>query len=136
MEMEISFPGGSRVDAAFLGYVVRTDQPGAAGGEGSAPTPFQLFLTSLGTCAGIYLLEFCRQRDIPTDGMRIRQTVETDRAHGMVSRVGLELLLPHGFPERYREAALRAVELCAVKKHLERPPRIEVVARSQEAEPA
>jgi hypothetical protein len=49
MEMEITFPGGARVDASFGPYVVQTDQPSAGGGEGSAPTPFAVFLASLGT---------------------------------------------------------------------------------------
>ena len=52
MEMVISFPGGKRVDAEFGGMVIQTDQPPQGGGEGSAPTPFALFLASMGTCAG------------------------------------------------------------------------------------
>jgi ribosomal protein S12 methylthiotransferase accessory factor len=128
MQLEISFPGGSRVDASFLGHTVRTDQPGAGGGQDSAPTPFQLFLASLGTCAGIYLLGFCRQRGIPTHGMSIRQLVTSDPTTGMVGQIGLELVLPAGFPDQYREAAIRAVELCAVKKHLHDPPEIRVTA--------
>ena len=58
MELLIDFPGGSRVDAHFGGFTVASDQPPAA----SAPTPFALFLSSIGTCAGIYVLGFCRQR--------------------------------------------------------------------------
>jgi len=73
MEMEITFPGGARVDATFGPYIVRTDQPPQAGGEGSAPTPFATFLASLATCAGIYVLEFCRQRGLPTAGIRLIQ---------------------------------------------------------------
>ena len=49
MEMLIDFPGGSRVDAHFGPFAVATDQPPASG----APTPFALFLASIGTCAGI-----------------------------------------------------------------------------------
>ena len=71
MEMVIDFPGGARVDAHFGLFTVGTDQPPQGGGEGSAPTPFELFLSSIGTCAGIYVLGFCRQRSLPTDGIRI-----------------------------------------------------------------
>lgn len=71
MEMIIDFPGGAKVDAHFGSYTVKTDQPPAGGGEGSAPAPFEIFLASIGTCAGIYVLGFCRQRGLPTDGIRI-----------------------------------------------------------------
>ena len=67
MEMEITFPGGARVDANFGGMTVKTDQPVQGGGQGSAPTPFATFLASIGTCAGIYVLGFCQQRGIPTE---------------------------------------------------------------------
>ena len=64
MEMVIDFPGGARVDAHFGPHTVNTDQSPRGGGEGSAPEPFALFLASLGTCAGVYVLNFCRQRGL------------------------------------------------------------------------
>ena len=130
MEMEITFPGGARVDAQFGDYSVRTDQPPQGGGEGSAPSPFAYFLASLGTCAGIYVLNFCRQRGLPSEGIRLLQRSHTNRANGMVEKVEIEIQLPQGFPEKYREALIRAAELCAVKKHLENPPAFEVTTRS------
>ena len=129
MEIEISFPGGARVDASFGAYTVRTDQPPAGGGEGSAPTPFALFLASFGTCAGIYVLGFLRQRGLATEGVRLIQRDTRNAASGMTERVEIEVLLPPDFPEKYRDAVIRAAEQCAVKKHLEKPPVIVVSAR-------
>ncbi len=126
MEMEISFPGGARVDARFGPYTVKTDQPPGGGGDGSAPTPFATFLASIGTCAGIYVLGFCRQRGLPTDGIRLVQRLEADRATGLVSDIGIEIHVPTGFPEKYLPALARSAEQCAVKKHLENPPRFAV----------
>ncbi len=125
-EMVIDFPGGARVDAHFGPYTIKTDQPPAGGGAGSAPAPFSLFLASLGTCAGIYVLGFCRSRNLPTEGIRLVQRMQADPATHMVSRVWLEIHLPAGFPERYKDALIRSAEQCAVKKHLERPPAITV----------
>jgi putative redox protein len=136
MEMIIDFPGGARVDAHFKQFTVRTDQPVYAGGEASAPTPFATFLASIGACAGIYVLGFCRQRGLPTDGMRLVQNVDADRATGMVSKVSIDIELPAGFPEKYRSAVIRAAEQCAVKKHFDRPPEFEVTSRVLELEPA
>ena len=67
MDIEFTFPGGKRVDAQADGFLLHTDQPRERGGEGSAPEPFTLFLASLGTCAGLYVLGFCQTRNIRTD---------------------------------------------------------------------
>jgi putative redox protein len=132
MEMIIDFPGGARVDAHFGPYTVQTDQPSSGGGEGSAPTPFALFLSSIGTCAGIYVLGFCKQRGLSTDGIRIVQRVHSSPLSGMVEKVDLEIQVPPSFPEKYYEAMVRSAELCAVKKHLEHPPKFEVTAKAVE----
>jgi putative redox protein len=126
MELTIRFPGGARVDAEFGNQAVHTDQPPQGGGEGSAPTPFATFLASIGTCAGIYVLGFCRQRGLSTEGLRIVQRLDMDRTTGLVSVIHLDIHVPPGVPEKYREALIRSAEQCAVKKHLEHPPRFVV----------
>jgi len=126
MELLIDFPGGSRVDAHFGPYTVQTDQPPA----GSAPTPFAVFLSSIGTCAGIYVLGFCRQRNLPTDGLRILQRVHSNPISGMVEKIDLEIQVPPDFPEKYRSSLIHTAELCAVKKHLENPPTFEISTKA------
>ena len=122
MEMIIDFPGGSRVDAHFGSFTVATDQPPVA----SAPSPFELFLASIGTCAGIYILGFCRQRNLSAEGIRIVERIHHSRLTGMLESVGLEIQVPPDFPEKYRDSLIRSAELCAVKKTIEKPPRFEI----------
>jgi putative redox protein len=129
MEMLIDFPGGARVDAHFGPFTVHTDQPPVA----SAPTPFATFLASLGTCAGIYVLGFCQQRGLPTEGIRIIQRMHQDPMSGMTSKIDLEIQVPPGFPEKYLPSLVRSAELCAVKKHMERPPVFDVQAKVVES---
>lgn len=131
MEMKVTFPGGQKVNAEINGRIIPTDQPVEAGGEGSAPTPYDYFLASLGTCAGIYVLSFCRQRQIATEGLALTQKMEfsaTDDGKKRLSRVAIEIHLPPGFPEKYRNAVVKAAELCAVKKALMDPPELAVFA--------
>lgn len=118
MEILVDFPGGSRVDAHFGNYSIPTDQPPAA----SAPTPFAVFLSSIGTCAGIYVLGFCRQRNLSTDGIQIVERIHSNPLNSMVEKIELEIQIPPSFPEKYRDSLIRSAELCAVKKHLENPP--------------
>ena len=134
MEMIIDFPGGARVDTHFGPYTVQTDQPPAGGGTGSAPTPFAVFLSSLGACAGIYVLGFCKQRGLSTDGIRIVQRALPDPIkRGMVGTVQMEIQVPPDFPEKYYEALVRSADQCAVKKHMENPPKFEIVTKAVEA---
>ena len=122
MEMLIDFPGGSRGDAHFDNFTVNTDQPPAS----SAPSPFEVFLASIGTCAGIYVLGFCQQRGLPTTDIRIVERVNHSQLTHMVEKIDLEIQVPATFPEKYRESLIRSAELCAVKKHLEKPPRFDI----------
>ena len=130
MEMIVDFPGGARVDAHFSGYTVHTDQPPQGGGEGTSPTPFALFLSAIATCAGIYVLGFCKQRGLPTDGIRIVQRAQRNPATGMVEKIDMEIQVPPAFPEKYYDALVRSADQCAVKKHLENPPKFNVYTRA------
>jgi len=127
MDMIIDFPGGSRVDAHFRGHTIATDQPPV----NSAPMPFEVFLASIGTCAGIYVLGFCKQRNLPTEGIRIIQSNHA-AANGMVEKIDLEIQVPPAFPTQYYDALVRSAELCKVKKTLENPPSFEVTTTKVE----
>ena len=124
--MEITFPGGSRVDAEFKGHVIKTDQVPKAGGEGSAPEPFSLFLASIGTCAGFYVLKFCRTRGIPTDGISLVQSHEVDPVNRSLAAVNIEIRVPPDFPEKYHDALVRAADQCPVKRKIFDPPEFNI----------
>jgi putative redox protein len=124
--MTVTFPGGKRVDAEYGGYTIRTDQPPQGGGEGSAPPPFDLFLASMATCAGIYVKGYCDSRGIATEGLGLEMQIEREPEKHRVVRLVIEIKLPEGFPEKHREAVIRAADLCAVKKHILNPPAFEI----------
>jgi ribosomal protein S12 methylthiotransferase accessory factor len=129
MEITVKFPGNRRVDAELRGLTISTDQPEKAGGDNSAPTPFEHFLASIATCSGIYVLDFCRNRGIPLDNVRLIEKVVRNPETHMVTDVTISIEVPADFPDKYRDSLIRAVDLCTVKKHLFAPPRfmIEVV---------
>lgn len=128
MSIRVTFPGGKRVDADLGSHVVRTDQSVAHGGTGTAPEPFDLFLASLATCAGIYVLGFCNARGIPADDIELVQHHHFDDAQRL-TRIDLDIVLPPTFPEKYRSAVERAAAGCKVKKVLTSPPEVAVAAK-------
>lgn len=121
-EMIITIGDGRKVDAEFNGFTIHTDQSVQAGGEGSAPEPFSLFLASIGTCAGIYVSSFCKSRGIPSDGIRLVQSHFISESGRGIGKIELAIELPPDFPEKYKDAVINAANLCAVKKHILNPP--------------
>ena len=124
--MEITFAGGKKVNASFKGHVHRTDQPVTAGGENSAPSPYELFLASIGTCAGIYVKSFCDQRNLPTEGIKLIQSLEMNPETKLPSKITIAIQIPADFPEKYKEALIQTAGLCAVKRTIANPPVFEI----------
>lgn len=116
--LEVSFPGGKRVDARIGGFVIRTDQSVRAGGEASAPEPFDLFLASIATCAGIFALSFCQSRHIDSEGLGVRMECEWDSARKLYAQMRFHIRLPPAFPDKYRTGIEKAIGLCTVKRHI------------------
>jgi putative redox protein len=126
-DIQVTFPGGRRIDAHFDGYTVHTDQPVESGGEGSAPGPFDLFFASIATCVGVYVQDFCLSREISTDGLGVHLQAEKDPERKLFTPIHIEVTLPPDFPAKYRSAVLRTANLCAVKKHIMGQPEFDVV---------
>lgn len=129
MELKIRFPGNKKVSAEFDGFTVLTDQPKESGGDGQAPAPFDYFLASLGTCAGLFVLSFCRKRGLSTEGLELTELVDWDEQAHHARKVTIDIALPHGFPEKYRDSVVAAANLCTVKKHIQDPPAFEITTR-------
>ncbi|MDO8804358.1 MAG: OsmC family protein [Elusimicrobiota bacterium] len=142
-DMEIVFPGGKKISALWHGFEIKTDQPrtlaaGSAekvrgqpaggGGEGSAPTPFDLFLASLGTCAGIFALGFIQSRGLSAEGLKINVSFEQDEATHLLSKAAMRITLPKDFPPKYKDAVIKAAEQCLVKRTMDNPPAFEITA--------
>lgn len=129
MDIRITFPGGKKVNAEMNGMVIATDQPMTQGGDGTAPAPYALFLASIGTCAGIYVLSFCKERGIPTEGISLAQRLEyvtSPEGRTGLDKIIIEIQVPAAFPEKYHNALVKVADQCAVKKTIMNPPKFEV----------
>ncbi len=125
MEITVSLREGKKVSARIKEFDIVTDQSKKGGGEGSAPAPFDLFLASIATCAGFYVLDFCRTRKISTDQVQLVMRPRRDNEIKMIDKISIEVQLPADFPEKYKPAIIRAVDLCTVKKHIVQAPEFE-----------
>ena len=131
MEMQIQFAGNKRVCSSYKGFTIETDQPPNEGGDGSAPEPFDLFLSSIGTCAGIYIVYFCESRGISMDGISMTLRFERNDQTHLMQKIRIAIQLPPEFPDKYRKAVIRAAEMCTVKRTLAAPPEFIVSAEKE-----
>ncbi len=126
--MEITFSGGKVVTAHSHGHIINTDQPVNNGGQDSAPSPFELYMVSIGTCCGIYVKSFCDNRNIPTDNIKIIQTAVYDKETDLPTSVKIDIRLPSDFPDKYKASVIHVAGLCKVKKSIMAPPEFVIVA--------
>jgi putative redox protein len=125
----VSLPGGVRVDVAYKGFEIRTDQPAYAGGTNTAPSPFDMFLASLAACAGYFVVAFFQERKLSTEGLSLSMRTERNPETRMISKIATDIALPPGFPEKYRGAVIKAADQCTVKRHILAPPAFEISAK-------
>jgi ribosomal protein S12 methylthiotransferase accessory factor len=128
MQMEVDFAGGLKVYSTYKGFTVKTDQPIDEGGANTAPEPFDLFLSSLGTCAGVYILYFCKERGLNSEGIRLILDFERDETAHRVTKITMNIILPDDFPKKYHSTIERVAGMCTVKKHLAQPPEFDIKA--------
>lgn len=131
--MKVTFPGGLAVDAHCKGHLIHTDQPEKDGGDDTGPAPFDLFLASIATCAGFYALRFCEKRGFPAAELAVTLEPVRDPENKRVATIRIEVHLPQGFPDKYHSAVLRAIDQCAVKRHIVEPPDFDVQIAASEA---
>lgn len=120
-DIRVELGPGRQVYAHVGDFTVKTDQPADYGGANEFPSPFNTFLASLATCAGVFVQGFCQKRGIPTEGISLKQTMRYGE-DGVLSAVDVEILLPESFPEKYRDAVVKVAEGCSVKKAIAAHP--------------
>jgi putative redox protein len=121
-DLNVTFGGNLRADAADERFAIATDQPVSGGGDGSAPAPFDLYPASLAACAGAFMRALMRQRSIDPAGSGITMSTETELQKGMIGRSAFDPRLPESFPVECEQAMARAVDWGTVTRHVQDPP--------------
>ncbi len=126
MGIRVFFPGNKKVHADLGNYIVESDQPVNGGGDGTAPAPYELFLASLATCAGIYVKGFCDSRGINAENIELYQDLKWDPIKHAPAAINIDIRVPADFPIKYYDMLVNAVNHCAVKNTIANPPQFNV----------
>lgn len=121
----VTFPENKKVNVKFKDFEVQTDQPKEAGGDETAPTPYDIFLSSLAACAGIFAISFFQRRKLNTDGFEMFMDIKWDHEKHRLSKVMIHMKVPKDFPQKYINALKETVNLCSVKRTIADPPEFE-----------
>lgn len=130
MDIKVVLGENQKVDVHYKGFVIQTDQSKSSGGDGSNPSPMDLFLASIAACAGFYVKSFCQQRGISEEGIQVVQTMQRNPETRMIENIDLEILLPAEFPEKYHQSVIKAAEACTVKKHIAQAPAFSITTKT------
>lgn len=138
MEVEVSFPSATRIQARSKDLTVEIGPPPDRGGDPSAYGPFDLLLCSLATCTGFQVLDFLQQRGLDTASAGVRVAAERGLESHLLERISIAIEVPEGFPDKYNDAIVRAAGLCFIKQQLGHRPTVttSVVTAASPSDPA
>ncbi|MFH1837338.1 MAG: OsmC family protein [Candidatus Omnitrophota bacterium] len=126
MKTVTEYMGKKKFRTIIRGHEVVTDVPEKTGGEDTAPTPVEIFIASLGSCAGVFASWYLETAKINVEKMFI--DVDWDYASDprRVGRADITVRLP-GVELAERERGLiAAVKKCTVHNTLENPPEVSI----------
>lgn len=117
---------GDQFELAIRDHRLRVDQPCSDGGEDTAPTPTELFVSSLVACVAFYARRYLARHGLPTDGLRAEADFLFAERPTRVGEIDLRLHIPDCVPEESRARLLAVASHCTVHNTLENPPTVEI----------
>lgn len=115
--MKITFEGNKKVNVRVKDFDIRTDQAISQGGEASAPTSIDLFLASLGSCSGVFVLNFLKKHNLP-ETVYLTLDPVWDIQEYVIEKVVVTIHIPKDFPEGYDNALVEVAKRCLVARHV------------------
>jgi len=115
VELQVSLDGEKRVSAQIGNHRISTDQPVSNGGSDTAPSPYDLLMSSIGCCAGYYVQQYCESKGVSTEGIRLtlkQQKNEEGELTGFVTCVNI----PDTLPKKYHSILKNVAKQCSIKK--------------------
>ncbi|MFP5227649.1 MAG: OsmC family protein [Acidobacteriota bacterium] len=133
MEVTVNHLGAVQFEIQARKHTIVSDQPAESHGFDEGMTPPELFLASLGACAAYYAADFLRQKNLATEGTRVKITADKVLNPPRIDNIRIEVELPLALEERNREGVDRAVHRCLIHNTLLQPPKIEIAVHTPAA---
>ncbi|MBI5788093.1 MAG: OsmC family protein [Candidatus Schekmanbacteria bacterium] len=134
MEMKIAYKGSKKFLATCRGHQMIIDLPEDQEGSDAGMTPPETFVASLGSCMGVYILNYCRNVKINPTDMLISVDWEKGANPARISHIKVNVKIPRMTQEDRKEALIKVAEHCLVHNTIHNPPKVEIELLTGEEE--
>ena len=124
--VRVDYEAGDRFRIAVRQHTISVDQPASDGGEDTAPTPTELFISSLASCVAFYARRFAARHDIPTDGLAVTAEFSMASHPARVGEITLQLHVPAELSPEQQAALVAVTSHCTVHSTLMQPPEVRI----------
>jgi putative redox protein len=122
----VSHVVGDRFAIEVGAHTLTVDQPIQDGGDGTAPTPTELFVSSLAACVAHYARRYLARHQLPTEGLTVTADYQIGTGPARVSAVQVIVTVSPEVPNDRREALLAVASHCTVHNSLTHAPSVQV----------
>ena len=122
MEITVEHLGALQFEIKARQHSILSDQPPENGGHDEGMTPPELFLASLGSCAGFYAAQYLRKHKLAVEGTRVRVTADKLKDPARIDNFRIEIETPTALTEQQRAGVEDAVHHCLIHNTLLHPP--------------
>jgi putative redox protein len=123
--MKITYIDGYKFAIENRGIEIITDQPDPTG-KSEGLTPPELMGGALGSCVGVFAVDYLRRNELPTEGFHVDVQWTGASSPKRIGAYEIKVHLPGGLTDRQRASLSRIVHACTIHKTLEHPPEIQV----------
>jgi uncharacterized OsmC-like protein len=135
MEVTIEHLGGVQFEIKARQHRIVCDQPADNAGFDEGMTPPELFLASLGSCAGFYAAQYLRKHQLATEGTIVRVSAEKTQNPARLNNFRIQVEIPSGIDAPHGAGIEEAVRHCLIHNTLLNSPRISLEVRASVLEP-
>ena len=132
-EILVRHEHGDRFAIDIRGHRVYVDQPLAAGGADTAPTPTELLVAALASCVGFYARRYLERHGLPYDDMSVSASYDMAVKPPRVGCVDVTITLPVEVPAERWGALLAVAAHCTVHNTLEDGPAVRITLATDAA---
>jgi putative redox protein len=93
-----------------------TDVSSEAGGQGSGPSPHDLYDAALGACKALTVLLYAKRKNIPLEGIEVSVERDASQERAGIYRLSTQLSLTGNLTASQREELLRIAQKCPIHK--------------------
>src|SRR5258707_1639054 len=95
---------------------ISTDLANELGGEGSGPSPHDLYDAALGACKALTVLLYAKRKKFPVEGIEVSVERDASQERSGIYRLSAELSLTGNLTASQREELLRIAQKCPIHK--------------------